>query len=107
MGGEEGDGGAGGEANVMEGGSELGEEELSGIRSLLPSSSSPRLPNESGPLSPPPPSPNRRGNNVSEEGGGAHVLEKAGGGVTRPILRSSSLVSSSLDDSNAGGSVTV
>ncbi len=34
-------------------------------------------------------------------------LAKGRGGGTRPIFRSSTLVSSSLDESNAGGSVTV
>lgn len=104
-GGEDGEVGARGEASVMEGGSELGDKELSWRRSSPPSSSS-RFPRDSGPLSPPP-SP-RRGNKDREDGGGAAGgLAKAGGGVTRPILRSSSLVSSSLDDSKAGGSVTV
>lgn len=106
-GGDEGEDGTGGDAKVIEGGSELGEDELSRSRSSTPSSSSPRLPMESGPPSPPPSAP-RRGNRVREDGGGgAGVVAKAGGGVTRPILRSSSLVSSSLDDNSAGGRVTV
>lgn len=106
-GGEEGEVGTGGEARVMEGGRELGDKELSWRRSSPPSSSSPRLPRDSGPPSPPP-SPPRRGIKAREGGAGsAGGLAKAGGGVTRPILRSSSLVSSSLDDSRAGGRVTV
>lgn len=106
-GGEEGDVGAVGEAKVMEGGSELGDDELSWRRSS-PFSSSPRRPRESGALSLVPPSAHRRGTNDKEEGGGAMLeLEKPGGGVTRPIRRSSSRVSSSLEDRRAGGRVTV
>lgn len=91
----------------MEGGRELGDVEPSWRCSSPASSSSPRLPRDSGPLSPPP-SPDRLGNRARDDGGrGAGGLAKAGGGVTRPILRSSSLVSSSLDDNKAGGRVTV
>lgn len=92
---------------MMEGGSELGDDELSWRRSS-PFSSSPRRPKESGLASPVPPSALRRGTKDREDGGrGALELVKPGGGVTRPIRLSSSLVSSSLDDKSAGGKVTV
>lgn len=104
--------GGGGVASVMEGGRELGEVELSNGCSSDSASSSPLLPKESGsPASPPPPPPpspaGLRGNRVREEGGAMDGEAKARGGVTKPMRRSSSLVSSSLEESSAGGRVTV